>query len=83
MFIKQVFYGTLRYSEFLKLFTEKLFSMNKASTERKDEVLYSIFSYITVFRLSEIPLEDYKQLIYVKILLKFYFRIVPRRSEDE
>jgi hypothetical protein len=40
--------------------------MNKASTERKDEVLYNIFSYVTVFRLDEIPLEDYKQLIYVK-----------------
>lgn len=66
MFIKQIFYGTLRYAEFLKIFTEKLFNMNKASTERKDETLFTIFAYITIFRLDELPIEDYKHLTYVK-----------------
>ncbi len=66
MFIKQIFYGTLRYAEFLKIFTEKLFFLNKSSTERKDETLFNIFAYITIFRLDELPLSDYKQLVYVK-----------------
>jgi hypothetical protein len=65
MFIKQILYGVLRYQDFLKVFTENLFHLNKSSTERKDETLYQIFAYITVFRLEELPLDDYKQLVYV------------------
>ncbi len=76
MFIKQVLYGVLRYTDFLKVFTDNLFQMNKSSTERKDEVLYQIFTYITVFRLHELPLEDYKQLVYVNIILIQSHKIV-------
>ena len=65
MFIKQILYGVLRYSEFLKVFTENLFHTNKSSTERKDEALYQTFAYITIFRLDELPVDDYKQLVYV------------------
>jgi hypothetical protein len=65
MFIKQILYGILRYSEFLKIFTESLFNHNKSSTERKDEVLFQILAYITIFRLNELPLDDYKYLVYV------------------
>lgn len=65
MFIKQIFYGTLRYNEFLKIFTEKLLSLNRTFVDRKDETLFNIFAYITIFRLDELPLSDYKQLVYV------------------
>ena len=79
MFIKQVFYGHLQYIDFLKVFTNKLFEMNISSTERKDEVLYQIFLYLTLFRLDELPLEEYRQLVlsqdYVKMneFIKFLF----------
>jgi hypothetical protein len=72
MFIKQILYGVLRYQDFLKVFTENLFHMNKSSTERKDETLYQIFAYITVFRLEELPLDDYKQLVYVSYSFNKY-----------
>jgi hypothetical protein len=65
MFIKQILYGVLRYAEFLKIFTESLFHLNKSSTERKDETLFQIFAYITCFRLEELSLDDYKLLVYV------------------
>ena len=65
MFIKQILYGVLRYYDFLKIFTENLFNLNKSSTERKDETLFHIFAYITVFRLDELPIDDYKSLVYV------------------
>ena len=65
MFIKQIFYGTLRYNEFLKIFTEKLLGLNRTFADRKDETLFNIFAYITIFRLDELPLSDYKQLVYV------------------
>lgn len=65
MFIKQVFYGVMRYLDFLKVFTENLFSLNKSTTERKDENLYQIFAYLTIFRLDELPMDDYKHFVYV------------------
>jgi hypothetical protein len=80
MFIKQIFYGLLRYTEFLKVFTDNLFNMNKHSTERKDEVLYHIFTYVTIFRLDELPLEDYKSLVYVRSYIN---DLVTRYGQDE
>lgn len=65
MFIKQVFYGILQYKDFLKILTEKLFTSKPASTERKDEALFFIIGYLTIFRLDELPLDDFKQLIIV------------------
>ncbi len=65
MFIKEVFYGVMRYSEFLKIFTNKLFYLNKSSTERKDEQLYQIFAYLSIFRLEELPIEDFRNIVYV------------------
>ena len=50
MFIRQVFYGCLRYKDFLKNFTEVFFQLRKGSTSRKDELLYSIFAYLTIFK---------------------------------
>lgn len=68
MFIKQVFYGVMRYFDFLKVFSDKFISINKGTTERKDENLYQIFAYLTIFRLDELPLEDYKHFVLVKII---------------
>jgi len=68
MFIKQVFYGVMRYLDFLKVFTENLFAFNKATTDRKDETLYQIFTYLTIFRLDELPMDDYKHFVYVRSL---------------
>ena len=66
MFIKQILYGVLRYSEFLKVLSENLFNLNKSSTERKDETLFQIFGYVSIFRLDELPLDDFRQLVSVK-----------------
>ena len=76
MFIKQVFYGVLRYTDFLKIFTESLFVSKPSSTERKDETLFDIFIYLTIFRLNELPLDDFKSLVIVSYIfhyLYFYF----------
>ena len=48
MFIEQVYFGVLRYKDFLKAFTEYLFTSKPASTERKDDVLFQII-YILQF----------------------------------
>ena len=65
MFIKQVYFGVLRYKDFLKEFTEFLFVSKPSSTERKDDTLFQIIIYLTIFRLDELPLDDYKAIILV------------------
>jgi hypothetical protein len=40
VFIKQVFYGCVRYQEFLKVFNTILFKRFSSSTNRNDNVLY-------------------------------------------
>ena len=65
MFIKQVYYGILRYRDFLKEFTEFLFTSKPSSTERKDEILFQIILYLTIFRINELPMDDYKAIILV------------------
>ena len=65
MFIKQVYFGILRYRDFLKEFTEFLFTSKPSSTERKDETLFHIILYLTIFRINELPMDDYKAIILV------------------
>ena len=73
MFIKQVYFGVLRYKDFLKEFTEFLFSSKPSSTERKDDILFQIILYLTIFRINELPQEDYKSIILVSYK---YFLII-------
>jgi hypothetical protein len=73
MFIKQVFYGVLRYKDFLVIFTNSLFNAKPASTERKDETLFDIFLYLTIFRLDELPVEDYRNLVIVSLFYIIIF----------
>lgn len=77
MFIKQVFYGVMRYMDFLKVFSDKFISLNKATTERKDETLYQIFAYLTIFRLDELPMDDFKHFVSVSF---FIFKILCLKS---
>ena len=74
MFIKQIFYGVLEKRDFLKVTTEALFKAKPGSTERKDELLFSIFIYMAVFRMNELSLDDFKSLALVKnIFFNFFF----------
>ena len=69
MFVKQIFFGILRYKNFLKIFTDELFLSKSSSIDYHDEKLYYIILYITIFRFDELSLEDYKSLIIVSYIL--------------
>ena len=69
MFIKQIFFGILRYKNFLKIFIDELFLSKSSSSDYHDEKLYYIILYITIFRFDELSLEDYKSLIIVSYIL--------------
>ena len=73
MFIKQVFFGVLRYKNLLKIFTDEIFSLKPTSKNKNDEALYFIIIYITIFRFDEIPLEDYQSLLLVSFILFLLF----------
>ena len=73
MFISQVYFGVLRYKDFLKEFTEFLFTSKPASTERKDDLLFQIILYLTIFRKKELPDDDYKAIILVSYNLYINF----------
>ena len=68
MFIKQIFFGVMEKKPILKSVTDSLFQSRPSSTERKDEILFQIFIYITLFRLNELSLDDYKSLVLVSYI---------------
>jgi hypothetical protein len=51
-----------------KAFTDKFFEMNKGTTERKDEKLYHIIGFLTIIRLDDLNMDDYKSIICVRII---------------
>ena len=68
MFIKQIFFGVMEKKPILKSVTDCLFESRPSSTERKDEILFQIFVYMTLFRLNELSLDDYKSLVLVSYI---------------
>ncbi len=68
MFIKQIFFGVMEKKPILKSVTDSLFQSRPSSTERKDEILFQIFVYMTLFRLNELSLDDYKSLVLVSYI---------------
>ncbi len=73
MFIKQVFFGVLRYKNLLKMLTDEIFSFKPTSKNKNDEALYHIIIFITIFRFDEIPFEDYQSLLLVSFILFLLF----------
>lgn len=45
------------------MFIKKLYEVNPIGTNRNDIVLYTVFAYITFFRLEELSIEDYRKLV--------------------
>jgi hypothetical protein len=62
VFVKQVFYGCIRYEEFLKIFIRVFYKLNSA-LNRNDMTMYSVFAYLSFFRLDELQPADFKKLI--------------------
>lgn len=61
VFIKQIFYGCVRYEVFLSLFCKQFFSAHHLN--RQDILMYSIFAYLTYFRLDELRPDDFRKLL--------------------
>ena len=53
VFIKQVFYGCIRYQDFLKIFIRQFYK-HHPNLKTIDAPMFSIFVYIVIFRLGEV-----------------------------
>lgn len=86
VFIKQIFYGCIRYQDFLNMFIKKLYKCNPVGTNRNDIILYTIFAYMSFFRLEELAIEDYRKLIMaasaekMHVFLQFIFNAEELRT---
>lgn len=63
VFVKQIFYGCIRYEEFLRVFVKIFIEKHPVGSNRNDMVLYMIFGYLSFFRLEELAIEDYRKLV--------------------
>lgn len=59
-FIRQVFYGCMRYQKFLKLFVTS-FLYQATSASGADKVLYMIYGYLLFFRVEELGAEEVRK----------------------
>lgn len=58
-----MFYGVIRYQEFLKVFNKIFYERFPVGANRNDFTLYLVFGYISFFRLEELSIDDYKKLV--------------------
>jgi hypothetical protein len=54
----------MRYKQFLKIFVNIFISKSNLSRLNQNEInIYKIIAYISFFRMDEIKIEDYRQII--------------------
>jgi len=62
-FIKQVFYGCVRYKQFLRIFVTGFLYKNPATAQRSDQTLYTVLAYLLIFRLRELGKNELKNFV--------------------
>ena len=63
VFIKQVFYGCVRYKKPLKVFLLNFYHDNAGTTLRSDYTMYMVLAYLAIFRLKELGFEHFRPFI--------------------
>ncbi len=61
-FLREVFYGTERYAKLLKMTVNGIYDRFKTA-RRQDITLYTVLSYLTVFRIDELGFDEYRKII--------------------
>jgi len=62
-FIKQVFYGCVRYQKFLRIFVTGFLYKNPATAQRSDQTLYTVLAYLLIFRLKELGIAEFRNFV--------------------
>lgn len=81
-FIREVFYGVMRYKGALKAFMTCFFNDMMARVVRSDYTTYMILTYLCIFRLEELTLEEFRRFAFAIgdpdksiLLLEYIFKI--------
>lgn len=62
-FVKQVFYGCVRYQRFLRLFVTSFLYRCPTQALRSEQTLYTVLGYLLFFRLEELGVGELRQLL--------------------
>lgn len=62
LFIQQVVYGWSKEKEILKGFIEDFYADNAARVLRSDITLYTVFAYLSIYRIDELGFAKFKQI---------------------
>lgn len=63
VFMKQVFYGCVRYKKPLKVFLLNFYHDNAGTTLRSDYTMYMVLAYLAIFRLKELGFDHFRPFI--------------------
>ena len=63
-FLKEVFYGVMRCKAALKVFMACFFNDMSARVLRSDYTMYMILAYLTVFRLEELTISEFRKFVF-------------------
>ena len=63
VFVKQVFYGCLRYRKVLRIAVSSFYYNNSSKAARADYTKYTIFAYLAIFRLQEMGFPEFKNMV--------------------
>jgi len=63
VFMKQVFYGCVRYKKPLKVFLLNFYHDNSGTTLRSDYTMYMVLAYLAIFRLKELGFDNFRPFI--------------------
>jgi hypothetical protein len=82
VFIKQVFYGCVRYKDALKIFLSSFYYNNSGKTSRNDYTRYMILGYLALFRLHELGFDRFRSFIMADEPLKMMVFLEYVFNED-
>ncbi|CAG9464653.1 unnamed protein product [Pedinophyceae sp. YPF-701] len=63
VFVRQVFYGTVRYKRLIQALLAAFYHKNSGAALRADANLYSVFAYLALFRLEELTFSMFRKLV--------------------
>ncbi len=72
VFVKQVLYGCVRYKKALKALLTSFYYNNGATTSRGDYTKYMVLSYLALYRLEELGMPGFSQIVYSQAAEKMH-----------
>jgi hypothetical protein len=63
VFLREIMYGTQRFSKLLKIIVDGLYQRHPSKVNRLDRTMYIIMAYLTMYRIPELTFPEYRRLV--------------------